>query len=91
MPHTCHAVACRKPVPPAMFMCRSHWYSIPKPDRDKVWDLYRAGQENDKRPSHEYLRATNRMIIELAEKEGHTEHPDYRLALKRRDIFNDLD
>jgi hypothetical protein len=40
-----------------MFMCKQHWFSLPKPLRDAVWATYRPGQEIDKRPSVEYLAA----------------------------------
>lgn len=53
--HTCHADGCRTPVPPRMFMCRRHWFLVPKPLRDGIWATYRPGQENTKDPSPEYL------------------------------------
>lgn len=68
MSHTCHAIGCDIPVPPKMFMCRTHWYMVPKHDRDLVWMLYRGGQEVDKNPSHEYVTETQRIIRELQER-----------------------
>lgn len=53
--HACHWPGCPLQVPPAMWGCKSHWYSLPKALRDKVWRVYRPGQENDMRPSREYL------------------------------------
>lgn len=70
MTHTCHAVGCTAPVPPKMFMCRQHWYALPKPLRDAVWAAYRPGQERDKRPSLHYLEVTDEARRWLAEKAG---------------------
>lgn len=57
--HHCHAPGCPVPVPPKMFMCRPHWFRLPKPMRDAVWKHYRPGQEERKVPvSKEYLRVT---------------------------------
>lgn len=68
--HTCHAEGCKLPVPPAMFMCRSHWYALPKPLRDAVWRVYVPGQEKRKDPTDEYLRVSQEAIEWLAAKEG---------------------
>lgn len=55
MKHRCHATGCNTEVPPKMFMCRKHWYALPKWMRTRIWDLYRSGQEIDKEPSELYL------------------------------------
>jgi hypothetical protein len=60
--HTCHATDCDAHVPPKMFMCRRHWFMVPKPMRDLIWALYRPGQEVDKDPSMDYLDATAEAI-----------------------------
>jgi hypothetical protein len=57
--HTCHWPGCEKQVPPAMWGCRPHWYRLPAALRNKIWHAYRPGQENDLRPSQEYLDAAN--------------------------------
>jgi len=64
--HTCHAHGCGTPVPPAMFMCRSHWYALRAPMRAAVWREYRRGQEVDKRPSARYLAVQQRAVGEVA-------------------------
>lgn len=64
MSHTCHSMRCNRRVPPKMFMCRDHWYELPKHDRDLIWRLYRPGQETDKNPSSEYMAAATRIIRE---------------------------
>lgn len=55
--HLCHRPGCTVPVPPKMFACRAHWFSLPKPIRDSIWSAYRPGQERDKDPSDVYLAA----------------------------------
>lgn len=71
--HTCHAMACEAKVPPAMFMCKRHWYMLPKAMRDAVWDEYVPGQEDRMDPTEDYLHVTTRAIRMLAIKEGHIE------------------
>lgn len=56
--HACHAFDCDTPVPPRMFMCRPHWFALPKAMRDAVNDAYTPGQERDlARVTPEYLDA----------------------------------
>jgi hypothetical protein len=57
MKHTCHWPGCGKEVPPAMWGCSPHWFSLPKHLRDRIWATYRRGQEITKTPSPEYLEA----------------------------------
>ncbi len=68
--HVCHALKCNVPVPPAMLMCRKHWFMVPKSLRDEVWRTYRKGQEIMKDPTGEYLMAMNAAINAVADKEG---------------------
>lgn len=55
--HLCHWPGCAQQVPPAMWGCRAHWFTLPKPIRDRIWRTYRPGQENSGRPSPEYVEA----------------------------------
>lgn len=55
MAHRCHWPGCKEEVPPKLWGCREHWFTLPKRLRDKVWATYRPGQEVDKNPSKEYL------------------------------------
>lgn len=64
MSHSCHAFGCGIAVPPSMMFCRPHWYLLPKPVRDAVWNEYRPGQERDKIPSARYM-AVQRYAIAL--------------------------
>lgn len=66
--HTCHAEGCSTHVPPAMFMCRPHWFALPKRLRAAVWQAYRPGQEVDMNPSPAYLEAAQRAIDHLADR-----------------------
>jgi hypothetical protein len=51
-------------------MCKAHWYRLPKPMRDRVWTVYRPGQEVTKDPSPEYLTVAQAAIDWLARKEA---------------------
>lgn len=70
MAHHCHATGCNVAVPPRMFMCRRHWYSLPKAMRDRIWATYRPGQEDDWKITHEYAEAARAAVTFIAEKEG---------------------
>lgn len=68
--HLCHAENCSTPVPPKMFMCRRHWFMVPKPLRGAVWAEYRPGQEIDKRPSSEYMEVALAAVRAVADREA---------------------
>lgn len=68
--HTCHAKGCDERVPPRMFMCRRHWYTLPKATRNAVWAVYVPGQEVRKDPSEEYIRVASDAVTWLARHEG---------------------
>jgi hypothetical protein len=71
-PHICHATNCTVRVPRKMFMCKPHWFMLPKSMRDEVWWEYALGQENDwSLVTPEYLETTQRCIDFVAEREGH--------------------
>lgn len=55
MSHTCHWPGCEKEVPPAKWGCASHWFTLPRDLRNRVWAAYVPGQEITKTPSPEYL------------------------------------
>lgn len=67
--HLCHADGCTTPVPPRMFMCRLHWFSLPKAKRDAIWAAYVPGQERRMDPSPAYLDAAFDAVAWLADKE----------------------
>ena len=68
--HTCHATACTRPVPPTLFMCKPHWFALPKPMRDAIWSTYRDGQCDDWRISQAYSEAAKAAVRFIAAKEG---------------------
>ena len=53
--HLCHYPSCSKEVPPKLWGCKPHWFSLPKYLRDKIWKYYVPGQEVTKTPSKEYI------------------------------------
>lgn len=55
--HVCHWPTCEKAVPPKMWGCREHWFTLPKMLRDRIWATYVPGQEIRKDPSPAYLEA----------------------------------
>jgi hypothetical protein len=57
MSHTCHWPGCSRAVPPKMWGCRQHWFSLPKQLRDRIWANYVPGQEITKTPSVAYIEA----------------------------------
>jgi len=68
--HHCHAIGCTVLVPPRLFMCRPHWFQLPRRLRDAVWATYVPGQELTKDPSPEWLRSANEAVQWVAEREG---------------------
>ena len=77
MAHTCHATDCNVPVPPEMFMCRRHWFSLPKRLKARIWATYRDGQCDDWQISHAYADAAREAVTFIAAKEGKT--PDVKV------------
>ena len=55
--HHCHWLGCTKRVPPAMWGCKPHWFTLPKRLRDRIWQAYQPGQEISKTPSRDYIEA----------------------------------
>lgn len=54
--HTCHWPGCNRQVPPALWGCREHWYSLPQHLRIRVWAAYRIGQEVTMKVSPHYIQ-----------------------------------
>lgn len=81
MSHRCHAIGCDVEVPPALLMCKPHWLMLPKALRRAVWGSYRAGQEQRKDPSDEYLAAAGAAIRAVAEIEAAARRRQGELAL----------
>lgn len=68
--HTCHAASCNKAVPPRIFMCRAHWFQLPKEMRDAVNSACVPGQWITKTPTREYVRAARDAVSYIAEREA---------------------
>ena len=68
--HKCHADGCPRNVPPAFFMCASHWKMVPAQMQAAIWRTYNIGQENGQASvSREYLDAHRAAVAAVAEKE----------------------
>jgi protein gp37 len=81
--HTCHARGCTVEVPPRLLMCARHWRLVPRPLQAAVWRHYRAGQENTKDPSRDYLQAAVAAIDAVAAREAAAR--DGQLSLELED------
>lgn len=53
--HHCHWPGCDAQVPPAKWGCKAHWYMLPEDIRTRIWRAYGVGQEQNGRPSPEYV------------------------------------
>lgn len=90
MSHTCHAIGCETPVPPKMFMCKPHWFKLPKPMRDGIWATYKPGQEVSKSPSSSYLHNSMTACVWLAEQEGLGDHGRTKLFRRHLEKTSDF-
>lgn len=77
MAHTCHATGCTVQTPEEMFMCRRHWFMLPRSMRGEIWRTYRRGQCDDWQISHAYAEAARAAVRFIAAKEG--VKPDVRV------------
>lgn len=68
--HTCHWPGCDKQVPPAMWGCRAHWFTLPRDIRNGIWEAYVPGQEVTLTPSAKYLAAAKRAMDWIAQREA---------------------
>ena len=72
--HTCHWPDCKTPVPPKLWGCRAHWYSLPRSLRDEIWLHYAPGQEINGTPSEAYVDVAFR-VQEWIKTNGHVALP----------------
>jgi hypothetical protein len=56
-----------------MFMCKKHWFSLPKHMRDAIWLHYRPGQEKDKSITKAYSEAAQKAVRYVARQENASE------------------
>jgi hypothetical protein len=66
-PHTCHWPGCDTQVPPAMWGCIPHWYSLPANLRAAIWRVYVPGQEVTLTPSRAYLEVARQAEAWIAQ------------------------
>lgn len=66
--HHCHWPGCTRQVPPAMWGCKPHWFTIPKALRDRIWRTFKPGQEVNGTPSADYVAAARDVQAWIAEK-----------------------
>ncbi len=52
-------------------MCWPHWRAVPAKLQRRVWETYRRGQCDDKRPSKEWHQAADAAIAAVALRGGH--------------------
>jgi len=55
MKHHCHWPDCTTEVPPSLWGCKKHWFTLPKSLRSNILATYKPGQEITKTPSRTYL------------------------------------
>jgi hypothetical protein len=53
-----------------MLMCYPHWKAVPAKLQRRVWDTYRNGQCDDKRPSEAWHEAADAAIAAVALRAG---------------------
>lgn len=68
--HTCHWPGCTTEVRPAVWGCKRHWSLLPRSLQRLIWSAYRPGQEQDKRPSLEYINAARAVQDWIAQREA---------------------
>ena len=59
MAHLCHWPDCKTEVHPKLWGCPKHWFTLPLEIRRHIWQTYRPGQEEDKKPSDAYVTVAN--------------------------------
>jgi len=75
--HPCQAIGCSTPIERWKLMCADHWARVPAELQTAVWAAYRHGQEDDKRPSVEYLEAADKAIAAAARADGQMKIPGF--------------
>lgn len=87
--HHCHWPGCTEQVPPAMWGCTKHWYTLPASLRSMVWNAYTPGQEKTGRPSDEYLLVADLVQDWIAEHLATTDNQAPDAAPKQEGLFDE--
>jgi len=74
--HECPATACTREVRQDMLMCSSHWYMVPAPLRNAVWNAWQAGAGAGTARHAAAIRAAIRSVNEKLAARGITSTPD---------------
>lgn len=69
--HHCHWPGCDKQVPPAMWGCKGHWFTLPAVLRARVWATYKPGQEVNGTPSAAYIEVAKAVQAWISERDRH--------------------
>lgn len=81
--HECHWPGCGAQVPPAMWGCKKHWFSLPANLRGLIWRTYRPGQEITMDPSDAYLAAAKEVQHWIAQNGNRPRRPPKRTAARK--------
>jgi len=66
MTHQCHALNCKEKCEPQKIMCLAHWRMVPLDLQSAIYNSYRRGQCDDKRPSSEWIKLARQAISHVA-------------------------
>jgi len=58
--HECPGPGCTRSIPNRMLACRTHWYQVSRPTRDRVWRWYYDAPGSD-----EHMDAIAAAIAEM--------------------------
>ena len=67
--HHCHWPGCSAAVPPRLWGCSKHWFTLPGRLRGAIHATYRPGQEITKTPSAEYVKVAREVQEWIATRE----------------------
>lgn len=62
--HRCYAPGCDQQVGMRLLMCKPHWYAVPKPLRDAIWDTYNQGRGVRSEAYRQNVREAQRVLGE---------------------------
>ena len=65
--HRCAAPGCNLQVPMHMMMCSPHWNTLPPDLRNRIWDAYKAKEQNKPGAEDELMRQARAAIQFLRE------------------------
>jgi hypothetical protein len=75
--HHCHAFGCTTPCRPTLLMCARHWSMVPKDIQAEVYSTYKKGQCDTKTPSRDWIKASLKARLSVAQQEKHENGINY--------------